>query len=125
MAGVSETRIEEYWDWISWALFLLLTVDLLTTLFAVRVVGPGAEANPVMRWLLSQGGIVLAGVNIAAAVVVVGLFNGLMHLLRATPVGLQTPFARLIELWLGLMLAVGLAVFANNLVVIAAGVSLL
>ncbi len=119
-----ESRIQEYWDWISVALFLLVTVDMLTSIYAARAVGAAAEANPVTRWLLAQGPVALAGVNVAAVVLVGVLFYGLMELLRVTPARLQGPFARGIELWLGGLLAVGLVVFANNLVVIFGGRSL-
>ena len=120
-----QERIEEYWGWIGAALFLLVTVDLLTTLYAASAVGVYAEANPMTRWLVTQGPAVLVGVNLAAAGLVVVLFYGLMELVRITPERLQPPFMRLIELWLGILLAVGLAVFANNLSVIVAGRSLL
>ncbi len=41
--------MEEYWDWVAVALFLLVTVDMLTTMFAAAALGPVAEANPLMR----------------------------------------------------------------------------
>ena len=125
MTNALETRIMEYWDWISVALFLLVTVDLLTTIYAASMVGPTAEANPLTRWLLGQGPVVLALANVAVVVVVVFLFNALMELLRVTPDRLQAPFMRGIELWLGVLLAAGLGIFANNLVVIFGGISLL
>lgn len=118
-------RIDEYWDWITVALFLLITVDLLTTLYAAHAVGPTAESNPLTRWLLGQGGLALAVVNIVAAALVVVLFDALMGLLRGTPTRWQAGFALAIELWLGLLVAAGLVVFANNLLVIVAGISLL
>ena len=120
-----DARIEEYWHWITVALFLLVTVDLLTTIYAASVVGIGAESNPVTRWLVGQGPVALVGVNLAAVVLVVVLFYGLMELVRVTPERIQAPFLRLIELWLGVLLAAGLAVFANNLAVIVVGRSLL
>ncbi len=120
-----DERIEEYWGWIGGALFLLVTVDLLTTLYAAGVVGVSAETNPVTRWLVGQGALVLVAVNLAAAGLVVVLFYGLMELVRTTPDRLRRPFMRLIELWLGVLVAAGLLVFANNLSVIVAGRSLL
>lgn len=120
-----DARIEEYWDWITVALFLLITVDLLTTLYAVNTVGVSAETNPLTRWLVTQGPYVLVGVNLAAAVLVGVLFYGLMELVRVTPERLQGPFMLAIELWLGALLAAGLVVFANNLAVIVIGQSLL
>jgi hypothetical protein len=43
--GIDPARIEEYWDWVAVALFLLVGVELLTTLAAARVVGLGVLAN--------------------------------------------------------------------------------
>ncbi|MDZ7700936.1 MAG: DUF5658 family protein [Halobacteriales archaeon] len=120
-----DERIEEYWGWIAAALFLLITVDLLTTLYAAAVVGIYAEANPVTRWLVARGPVALVAVNLAAVGLVGLLFYGLMELVRVTPDRLRGPFMWLIELWLGVLLAAGLAVFANNLAVIVTGRSLL
>jgi hypothetical protein len=63
-APIAESRIEEYWDWIAVALFLLLTVDLLTTLAAARLVGADAESNPLMRWLLGRGVVIVIGAHL-------------------------------------------------------------
>lgn len=120
----SERRIQEYWSWIAVALFLLVTVDLLTTIYAAAVVGVGAESNPIMRWLLRQSLPILVGVNLAAVVLVTVGFAGLMRMLRRTPRPYARYFALGIEVWLGLLLAAGLFVFANNLVVIVYGASL-
>lgn len=118
-------RIEEYWSWIAVALFLLVTLDLLTTIYAASAVGLDAEANPITRWLVGQGPVALVGVNLAAVVLVGVLFYGLMELVRVTPERLQEPFMRLIEVWLGVLLAAGLVIFANNLAVLVLGQSLL
>jgi hypothetical protein len=123
--SVAESRIEEYWDWIAVALFLLLAVDLLTTLAAARVVGAGAESNPLMRWLLRRDVAVVVAAHLLAVVLVTGCFRLLVGRLRRTPPPTDRHFALLIEAWLGLLVAVGLAVFANNLSVIVLGESLL
>jgi hypothetical protein len=122
---VAESRIEEYWDWIAVALFLLLAVDLLTTLAAARVVGPGAERNPLMRWLLGRDVVVVIAAHLVAVTLVTGCFRLLIGRLRRTPPPTDRYFALLIEVWLGVLVAVGLAVFANNLAVIVLGGSLL
>ena len=122
---IAESRIDEYWDWIAVALFLLLAVDLLTTLAAARLVGTGAESNPLMRWLLGRGVIVVVGTHLAAVVLVTGCFRLLVGRLRRTPSPANRYFALAIEAWLGFLVAVGLAVFANNLAVIVLGRSLL
>jgi dipeptide/tripeptide permease len=123
--GVTESRIEEYWDWIAVALFLLLSVDLLTSLAAARLVGAGAESNPLMRWLLGRTTLVVVGAHLGVVVFVTGFFRLLLGRLRRTPSPADYYFALLIEGWLGVLVAVGLGVFANNLSVIVLGRSLL
>ncbi|GAB6861800.1 hypothetical protein ACFR97_11295 [Haloplanus litoreus] len=123
--GITESRIEEYWDWIAVALFLLLSVDLLTSLAAARLVGTGAEGNPLMRWLLGRTTLVVVGAHLAVVVLVTGFFRLLLDRLRRTPSPADYYFALLIEGWLGVLVAVGLGVFANNLSVIVLGRSLL
>lgn len=125
MGKYVDRRIGEYWQWIAVALFLLVTVDLLTTLYAVAVVGIGAEANPAMAWLLGQPLAVLVVVHIGVAVLACGFFYALMEMLRRTPEPYERYFAYAVELWLGLLVAAGLVVFANNVAVIVFGESLL
>ncbi len=119
------SRIREYWEWIAVALFLLVTVDMITTVYAVAVNGLAAEANPLVRWAIAQGMVTFAFVNLAAVVLVVTMFYGLTEMLRIMP----SPYDRVgfvvVEVWLGLMLAAGLVLFANNLTAIFFGVSLL
>jgi hypothetical protein len=119
-----QQRVAEYWEWVAVALFLLLSVDLLTSLFAAAEHGVGAEANPVMAYLLGQPLAVLLAVHLLVVLFAVGFFYGLMRTYVATPPELRRPYGYLIELWLGLLLAVGLSVFANNLSIIVLGESL-
>lgn len=118
------TPIEEYWDWFAVALFVLITVDMITTVYAAWYVGPAAEANPLMRWALGQGMVTVTIVNLAATVVAVGGFALLMQLLQATDPPYDRYVAVSIQAWLGLLIAGGLFVFANNLTVIVYGRSL-
>ena len=119
------TVLEEYWDWVAVALFLLLTVDMLTTMAAAAVVGPEAEANPLMQWALHEGPITLIVIHLVALVVLVVLFYGLRETIIVAEPPLDRYVAVLAEIFLGLLIAVGLAVFANNLSVIVLGESLL
>lgn len=125
MTSVPQSRINEYWDWIAVAIFLLLTVDMLTTVYAAHVVGTAVEANPFMRWALSQGFIIFAIIHLCVGGLSIGLFYGLLEMLHRTPPEHQHHFARIIEVWLGIICAVGLFIFANNLMVIFFGESLL
>ncbi|MFW5905778.1 MAG: hypothetical protein ACOCUO_02935 [archaeon] len=111
-------RPDEYWSWAGVALFLLLTVDLLTTLVASHVVGIHAEANPIVRWALERGVEWLVVVNLGALVLLVVLFYGLIRLTLETPEPYDTVVATSFEVWIGLLVGSGLVIFANNLLVV-------
>lgn len=124
MAGDLEAWVDEYWGWTAVALFLLLSLDLLMTLYAAADVGIARESNPVMQWLLTQSLVVLIGLHLAVVVVAATLFYGLAELVRETPTRHRRPLRLGIEVFLGLLVAAGLFVFANNLTVIVYGSSL-
>ena len=116
--------IEEYWSWTAGALYLLLTLDLLTTIYAAELYGRAAEANPLVRQALDAGVPNLVVLNLLALLVVAALVYGYMELLT-TVRGVQAwVMARSFELWVGGLVAAGLFVFANNLSVIVLGGSL-
>lgn len=121
----SEPRIQEYWDWFAVALFVLITVDMITTVYAAWYVGPAGEANPLMRWALGEGILIVTLVNLAATIIAVGGFYLLLELMKTT----EPPYDRYVslgvEVWLGLLISAGLFVFANNLFVIFHGRSLI
>ncbi|MFC7137234.1 hypothetical protein [Halobaculum litoreum] len=117
-------RVEEYWEWAAVALFLLVTVDLLTTMYAAAAVGRAAEANPLVRWALGRPLAVLVGINLAAVVLASVVFHGVIETYRVTPVRVRPYYGLVIEAWLGLLVASGLAIYANNLAVIVLGASL-
>lgn len=118
-------RMEEYWSWFAAALFLLLTVDILTSVGAAARTDLDAEANPFMRWLLTQDALTIAAVHLAVLVVASGGFWATLFFLRRTPPPVDRYFGLLFEAWLGLLIAGGLFLFANNLSVIVFGASLL
>lgn len=115
----------EYWSWVASALYLLLPVDLLLSLYAAELYGPAAEANPIVRWALTRDVAVLVGLNLLALVVLVALFYGFFALVDAARGGHAWMLVRSFELWIGGLLAAGLFVFANNLSVVVHGRSLL
>lgn len=102
-----------------------MTADLLTTLYAASLYGPTAEANPSFQWMLGQGVLVVVAVNLVALVLLGWLFDGYYRLLMRTQGTEAWVLARSFELWLGLVIAGGLFVFANNLSVIVHGRSLI
>ena len=123
-SGGITPRVQEYWSWIAVALFLLVTVDMITTTYAAYQVGVIHEANPLVRWSLLQGPAIFLGINLAAVVLVTVLFDRVVDILRRTPATYDGYLAAGIEAWLGGLLAAGLLVFANNLAVIFFGQSL-
>lgn len=119
-----DPKVEEYWSWAAVALYLLVPVDLLTTLYAAADVGVAAEANPFMAWLIVQPATIVAGVNVGAVVLAATFFYALMEMYRRTPTPYDHYFGAAIEAWLGGLVAAGLILFANNLSVIVLGQSL-
>jgi len=120
-----ESRIGEYWGWIAVSLFLLVTVDLLTTTFAVRQFGLAAEGNPLMRWLIAEGPVVLFGAHLLAVVLAATICFGIIETIRQTPEPHQGTMAVVFETWIGLLVSFGLFLFANNLSAIVLQASLL
>lgn len=120
-----ENQIQEYWDWVAVALFLLITVDLLTSVFAAEAVGLEHEQNPLMVWLLSQPLPILVGVHIAAAVLATVGFWLLFRLVEHSEGKPGRVLQFLTEAYLGLLVAAGLVVFENNLSVIILGSNLI
>lgn len=114
----------EYWSWTGAALYLLLSLDLLTTLYAAAVHGVMAEANPYVRWALAQGPGRLVALNLAALFVSVTLVAAYLRILRRSSGVEAWVMARSFECWVGGMVAAGLFVFANNLSVVVHGRSL-
>lgn len=106
------------------ALFLLITLDMISSRYAAVAAGAAAEVNPIMRWVLQQNVVVLTSVNILAGFIAVGSFYFLMGLLDSSKDPYDRYLAWMIELWLGGLIAGGLFVFANNLSVIVHGRSL-
>lgn len=107
------------------ALFVLITLDMITTMYAARYVGATAEANPLIRIALSRGIFVYASINLVAALVAIGGFYALIRQFRSTTPPDDRYVKYAIELWLGLLIGAGLFVLANNLTVVLQGRSLI
>jgi len=120
-----ENRLDEYWGWVAVALFLLVTLDLLTSLYAAHVVGLEHESNPLMAWLLGQSLAAIVAVHIAAVVLAALFFYAIIELIRRTAPTLQWMMMRSLEVYLGLLISAGLFVVANNISVIVLRESLL
>ena len=107
------------------ALFLLLSVDLLLTMGAAALHGLEAEANPLMRWVLGQGLLVIIAVHVGVLLLAVAAFRRLLAFSAGLSGSLLSVYRLVIELWLGLLIAAGILVYANNLSGIVLGASLL
>lgn len=108
---------ESYWGWVAAALFLLLPVDLFTTLLCAAVVGADAEANPWMAWLLAQPLSVLIGAHVAVGTTAVAGFAAYEVLSRRSE-RFGDVMLRAARVYLVLLVAAGFLVFWNNLAVL-------
>ena len=108
---------ESYWGWVAAALFLLLPVDLLTTLLCAAVVGADAESNPWMAWLLAQSPTVLVAVHVGVGVVAVAGFAAYETVSRRSE-RFGDVMLNAARLYLVLLTAAGFLVFLNNLSVL-------
>jgi hypothetical protein len=106
-------------------LFISLGVDSLTTLFLTRRYGIGVEINPVMRWLLQQGPVVYTGVHVLALLVVISLFSRFLDTVRSASPPSDRYLEIALQVWLGLLIVVGLFVVTSNLSAIVFGESLI
>ena len=113
-----DRRVEQWWRRFAVALFLLIPLDLLTTLLAVERHGVGVEANPVMRGLLDQGLVVVLAVNLAVGLLVVALFHAAVVSLRRTPSAYHGAVTAFVNVWVGVLIAIGAILVANNVVVL-------
>lgn len=120
----SDSRRDEYWDWVAVSLFLLVTVDLLTSMYAAEAVGLSHESNPVMAYLLSQSLVFVVVAHVAVVLVAAVMFYGLYAVAQRGS-GREGTAWLCLEAYLGLLVVTGLFVFANNLSVIVLGDSLL
>ncbi|WP_254861665.1 hypothetical protein [Halovivax gelatinilyticus] len=117
----AQPRYDEYWDWAAVALFLFVTLDLLTSLYATEAVGLEHELNPIMAWLLGESLYVIVTVHVFALVLAAAFFHALFTIVRDLPPAYRGPTALSVEIFLGLLVAAGFFVFANNLAVLIVG----
>lgn len=122
---VVEEKSDELWDWYAVALFLLIPIDLLTTVGAALSVGIEEEINPLMRWFLTQELSFIVLIHLIVVFLAVYGFWGVILAARRTLDPTDRYLTFMIEIWLGLLISFGLFIFANNMSVIVLGGSLL
>jgi hypothetical protein len=115
---VPEERVDRWWFWFAVALFLLLPLDLFTTLLAVGIYGTGVEANPIMRWLLRQGLLAVTVANLAVVGLVVSLFHVAVDRVQRVPPAYRSKVDPAISAWIGFLILAGLVLVANNVLVL-------
>lgn len=115
---VTEARVAAIRHRLAAALVLLLAVDTATTLALARALGPRYEANPVVRWLLTEGPAFVVLANAAAGVAALVLFRAVLVRLARTPPPRDRYLAAVVDVWVGALLLAGVAVVANNLLVL-------
>lgn len=120
-----ERRHQRYWRWFARALFLLLTLDILTTLVAKAIYGTGAEINPLMAWLIELGPVVLIVVHLLALFGVTVAFSQVIKVIESVSSPADIVLEVLLEIWLGLLLTAGFVIVVNNLFVIVFGRSVI
>lgn len=124
MEKLSEEKRKLYW-WLSYvAIFLLIPVDMVTTIFAAFVYGADAEANWIIASAIQHGPVVFGGINLVAGFLASILFFGLLKLMDDTEGTEFWVLARSFEVWVGFLIIVGAFVAANNIAVVLTGQSL-
>ncbi|HKJ59766.1 MAG TPA: hypothetical protein VKA37_11080 [Halobacteriales archaeon] len=119
-----ERRLETYWWWFAVVLFVVITLDMVTTMYATNSLGLAAEANPLIRLALERGVLEYTLLNLASLGVTIGGFTVLTRVVRGSEPPYSQYFEVVLKLWLGSLFAVGVFVVVNNLLVILYGKSL-
>lgn len=113
-----ELDVRQWWVLFGVALFLLVPLDLLTTLIAVATYGITVEANPVMRWLLQRGLLVTTVVNLIVVGVAVAMFHLAVERIRDVPPAERRVLAVGVDIWIAILIVGGGALVLNNLLII-------
>jgi hypothetical protein len=120
-----EDRRSEYWSWAGAAMYVLLSAVPLTTMAAASNTGTYADLAPVVQWALDRGLVTFVGAQLVAAALLLALFYGLIESVERVEEPYDRAVALAFEVWVGLLIAAGLLLFANNLVYFFAGAGLL
>jgi hypothetical protein len=118
-------REEEYWSWAGGALFVLLSIVPMTAMAATSQSGLYGGIAPLMDWALGQGLFVFVGLQLGAAALALLLFHGLISTIERSNPPYDQLFALTFEVWVGLLISVGLFLFANNVTYLLYGATLL
>lgn len=120
----NEERYKEWWSMFALVLFVLLSLDMLTTMGIIVERGVDVESNPIMRYLYGEGALVVMFANLVALLIATASFHSVVDLARRLTSPWDQYFKFTVEVWLGLMLTLGMIIFANNMSVLLLGESL-
>lgn len=116
------SRMNFYWHLAGVAIFLLVPVDMTTTMYAAFVYGTDAESNQIIAWALNEGPVVFAGINLVGGFLVALIFYGLLtHMKESTH---PRVLGHAYEVWVTILIGIGLFVAVNNLTVVFLGQSI-
>lgn len=113
-----DEQVDRWWFWFAIALFLLIPLDLFTTLIAVGRYGTVVEANPLMRWLLRQGLVAVTVVNLAVVGFAVYLFHAAIDRVQRVPPPYRSLVDHAVRAWIGFLILAGIVLVTNNLLVL-------
>lgn len=113
-AGERGSNVNQWWFWFAVALFLLLPLDLLTTLLAVSKHGLVVEMNPIMQWLLSRGIVAVTVAHLVVTAVVVWLFHAALGWRERAEPSHRRLFTDVMRVWIATLILAGLVVVSNN-----------
>lgn len=120
-----ERRIRLWWVWFALALYLLITIDMITTMGSIAKYGIAVEGNPLMQRLFQQGLLAVVVVNLAVTAFAGGCFQAVVSLVRRMAPARARYFAYCVEAWLGILVLGGMLLALNNLGALLFGYSLL
>lgn len=111
-------REKKYWSTVGLVLFVLLSLDLLTTSYAVVNVGIEYESNEIMQFILQQNISFIIYVHLAALLSSVSFFYVLYYkVYQDLENNKRRVFSLMMKGFLYLLFIIGLFVILNNFLI--------
>lgn len=104
--------------WFVVALLLLLVADPLTTIRGISLVGPAVESNPIMRWLVARGTLVLIAVHVTVAGLALAGFEAVIRVGHRLSDPRGRRYELLMNVWIGGLVVLGTLVVSTNAIVL-------
>lgn len=123
---------DEYWSWFAWMVYLLISVDLLMTSLAIDVRGIGGELNPFIIDMFQSGVefVILGHLSVlifssVCFLIMLEAFDRSPGIVSDSSDYIREHPAIALDVWIGTIFALGIALFTNNLLVIIGKPSLI